>query len=522
MALKIKKMSLVFMCSLILSMSIGHSYAKAAFTLPFSGPLSIGAAEVIATVLGLVGIGVAVDNYDEFNRSMDMVGNKFNTWISNSYDDLTDKISTGADVAIDWVQTFDEAITSGVIGISDKLWDGLTNFGDYLHTTIRNPIVAELNGYADLARYLDFTNYTGINTYLGPVYDKYISNTERFRILSYFDGIQYNVQLLDYNPGGLKSGLTFRYEFYTSASGEERFKYKLIVDEYVGGSLEAILGESYNTGYGCSYTDLNGFTALRNVSKIVGDLSKEFFDSFKFWGGVNYEEWDFEADIPTSVAIPSPAVGTKNPAIPGIDDKDITTVAGVNEALDKQGSLADNLDVVGVKNPTGVLEKDGPGYALPKEREVSVVTGNVWERVISGQMSLDDAMSVENINAYVVDASNVIVNDSTYTDSDPSNDKQAPISSEPNLGENAVYMTEGLRTLFPFCIPFDLIKSFKLLSANPVVPHWEIPFVVPGLVDYTFVIDLAQFEGIARILRTTETIGFIVSLILITRNVIKG
>ncbi len=83
----------------------------------------------------------------------------------------------------------------------------------------------------------------------------------------------------------------------------------------------------------------------------------------------------------------------------------------------------------------------------------------------------------------------------------------------------------NLSEYFPFCIPFDLIRAFKLLTAEAEVPYWEIPLHAEFLgyvLDYTFVIDMSKFEMLAKIFRLCETIGFCVGLILLTRNIIRG
>lgn len=90
------------------------------------------------------------------------------------------------------------------------------------------------------------------------------------------------------------------------------------------------------------------------------------------------------------------------------------------------------------------------------------------------------------------------------------------------LPEEMDYPTVGLTDVFPFCIPFDLYAFFSVLAADPVAPHFEIPFRIEGLVDYTFVIDLSGFDTVAQILRTMELLLFCVGLVLITRNQIRG
>lgn len=75
---------------------------------------------------------------------------------------------------------------------------------------------------------------------------------------------------------------------------------------------------------------------------------------------------------------------------------------------------------------------------------------------------------------------------------------------------------------FPFSVPFALISLVEKLNATGEAPRWVIPFKIAGVVNYSFVIDMSQFESVAAVMRTLMTILFIAALILITRNIIKG
>lgn len=79
-----------------------------------------------------------------------------------------------------------------------------------------------------------------------------------------------------------------------------------------------------------------------------------------------------------------------------------------------------------------------------------------------------------------------------------------------------------LQKIFPFCIPFDIVDCFKLFNAEPETPRIEIPIHF-GVIekDYTFVIDLKDFDNVALLLRSSTLILFIVGLGFATRNVIK-
>lgn len=81
----------------------------------------------------------------------------------------------------------------------------------------------------------------------------------------------------------------------------------------------------------------------------------------------------------------------------------------------------------------------------------------------------------------------------------------------------------GLDEIFPFCIPFDIYHFFEALAADPVAPSFEIPFVIEGVVDYTFEIDLEPFDQVAQVLRLVELLAFCVGLAFVTRSMfIRG
>ena len=94
---------------------------------------------------------------------------------------------------------------------------------------------------------------------------------------------------------------------------------------------------------------------------------------------------------------------------------------------------------------------------------------------------------------------------------------------EPKPSEDNADLLADLKHLFPFCVPFDLVDCFKLFNAEPVTPRVEFPIHF-GIVekDYTFVIDLEDFNGVAKVCRLMFLIGFIVSLVYATRQLIRG
>lgn len=79
--------------------------------------------------------------------------------------------------------------------------------------------------------------------------------------------------------------------------------------------------------------------------------------------------------------------------------------------------------------------------------------------------------------------------------------------------------TIDLRSVFPFCIPFDLYNIVKIFDSgeNRQAPH--ISFTFPGT-DWVIDVDLSVFDPVAGILRLLELILFIIGLAVATRSLI--
>lgn len=114
-------------------------------------------------------------------------------------------------------------------------------------------------------------------------------------------------------------------------------------------------------------------------------------------------------------------------------------------------------------------------------------------------------------------------------DPEPGTEPEQPDTnpSNPDSGDDPdnSSFTADLKKLFPFCIPFDLIHALNVLSVEGKAPVFKFPFKVDYgsvHVNEEWVLDFADYESVVQILRVFETLSFIVSLILITRNIIKG
>lgn len=112
---------------------------------------------------------------------------------------------------------------------------------------------------------------------------------------------------------------------------------------------------------------------------------------------------------------------------------------------------------------------------------------------------------------------------SPNVDIDPDPDPSPSFTPLPGGGLSYTKPVVDLSKFFPFCIPFDLIHLIQVLDADPVAPKWTIKLEPPQFpVEWEVVLDLSDFESLAKIFRTGETLLFVVGLILITRGIIKG
>lgn len=105
----------------------------------------------------------------------------------------------------------------------------------------------------------------------------------------------------------------------------------------------------------------------------------------------------------------------------------------------------------------------------------------------------------------------------------PESEHQTESTEKPDpVDTGRPWMLPDLSKKFPFCIPWDIGKMFGKLKVNSrEAPHISWRFNPPGTpVDYTFNLDLEDYENVASLLRSLELIAFIVGLAFATRYLI--
>lgn len=130
----------------------------------------------------------------------------------------------------------------------------------------------------------------------------------------------------------------------------------------------------------------------------------------------------------------------------------------------------------------------------------------------------------KNANDYVaaVAAAATAAAPDPVPDPDPADDPEPVPELDPAIKYEIDRAKFDLTEIFPFCIPFDLVKLLDALCADPVAPRFELPFVVPVLdIEIVWVIDMSIFDTAASVFRSGIVIGYVIFLIMNTFKLIK-
>lgn len=128
-------------------------------------------------------------------------------------------------------------------------------------------------------------------------------------------------------------------------------------------------------------------------------------------------------------------------------------------------------------------------------------------------------------NPYIEDIYQTVAPDPDY-EPQPIYPDQPTIPEKPEVSaeEKEVALigyADNIQNVFPFCIPYDLRDMVKGLIAEREAPRiqWTFQSNLFGF-EYTFDIDLSEWDEAASILRLMELIAFVIGLAMVTRYII--
>lgn len=243
--------------------------------------------------------------------------------------------------------------------------------------------------------------------------------------------------------------------------------------------------------------------------------------------------WNFDATIKVAQVsegacpqeVPDVTPWTKNPSIP-----DEWRVVDPNESPDKDPK--EDPDILPAVIPFHPLTPDTPDTEKPESTEEP---GQKPDSTENPDKDPDTDPDKKNDPGILINPSTGnYIDPNTGYDIDPKTGKLIDPETgeliEPDLPDSGGGSGGGgggimdklanfgdITKLFPFCIPFDLVKLIKGMRAEeaPPVFHYEHYF---ESIDYTFVVDvdLSDYEKYIKLFRYGMQLGYIVTLMFLT------
>lgn len=142
-----------------------------------------------------------------------------------------------------------------------------------------------------------------------------------------------------------------------------------------------------------------------------------------------------------------------------------------------------------------------------------------WDRVLEGLESIDQGVGA--LSGQIADAvSGTMATAISTTMASVISQAQAQQVTVEEAMEEPESLGAVFTSKFPFCIPWDLVKSISLFAAQPVTPHFEFDFFSSvadvyggfGGADTAIVIDFGLLDPVAQVCRWVETVIFIYAL----------
>lgn len=106
---------------------------------------------------------------------------------------------------------------------------------------------------------------------------------------------------------------------------------------------------------------------------------------------------------------------------------------------------------------------------------------------------------------------------------DPIVDPTIPVVPDGGGVDALGSLTLDLKSVFPFCLPFDAVDMIKLLNVPEQAPFYHVHVPIPAVnQSVDFDIDLSPFDSVAAVARKMEIILFCVGLAISTRAIIRS
>lgn len=200
----------------------------------------------------------------------------------------------------------------------------------------------------------------------------------------------------------------------------------------------------------------------------------------------------------------------------------------------ESGKVALKADAINTDIQNMPLKSIPDTITLPQEKDVALHAQNISGALVTGQDALKTAL----------DGAGLAIDWGEETTEDKTNENDAALKgiagaiealpdklekkmeTDGETAKDRLNLPALITNKFPFCIPFDLIYLIETLSADDEeIPTITIPMKLDYLnfhYEHEFVLDFADYNVLAVILRVMLDSLFCAGLISATRNLIRG
>ena len=480
-------------CMLVFS-NVSTAYANPLLLL-LGGEVARNVAMVgVVSLLGLTGVGVSgyiydnQENYAEFGQKL-----------VNDFENFCSESAEWASVTSSNIANWLSLVAEGTLNKADATYFALKDWVADLIGRTGSPGTGADSTYielsaSDVAAAFDKIDINGFMSNTTRLAKYQVSNYVAMGDSTYIDDGRNSVLVqVDFDNASVglvinTSGVLGAYSFgatsdYISTSGVKCINgFPLLCTDEIE-HCPVFGGQYISSSVPADYVIKVDGTQREALQDFINDTTgMSFVGEIVLATGVinGFSEWDFSMVSENSIA------------------DEIVVDPNVEQVIERDGTL-DNVDVVSVD--------------CVQDTVIPVDWDNVQD--ISKPYPFPDVVPVDNIDGVIIGTDVPIEDIPTLDPTNPTN---------PTIPQTG-YTVSGLETVFPFCIPYDLVKIFTLFKAEPLAPKFNYTFtyyVSGNKKTKNIDIDLSKFNSVAELLRTVELIAFMVALTLKTRDLIRG
>lgn len=445
--------------------------------------------DLISSLYGVCGYDTQIDETVINNHSVTgkQAWDNFITFVENSAKANYKFLGDGASKAFSELENLVNNVTDKGFSITQDLYDMLKSvFADQVANASsqnRFDCSSQNKIYNMLVNLLGCSDYSNLS-YLNDIAKHIYSDGSLLNIICPYSGSTF-VIFLDFPSCYLKLGYGVNEApplLYVDNNG---------VEQYV---------EAYQVMV---------YPRSKRISSYTGRIYAKYSDAWIVKGGIFVGSSYIGAQVSEGACpkeVPEVVPWRKEVSVP--DEWRVIPGGGSNDDPDKN---PDALPVVIPIKPTPGKDPDStedPSTEIPEDPDKKDDPDKKKDPVVNPIINPDTGNVVDPNTGWDIDPSTgMLINPNTGELVNP--DTSNTVSNASKFGD--------ITKLFPFCIPFDLVKLIKGMSAEKAPPVFHFEHKFKGI-NYTFVVDvdLSDYDKYIKVFRFGLQVLFVITLMFLT------